>query len=52
MRLATFNVLHGRSLADDRVDKERFAEAIASLDADVLHSKRSTGAKSARTAST
>ncbi len=36
MRLATFNVLHGRSLADDRVDRERFAEAIASLDADVL----------------
>ena len=36
MRLATFNVLHGRSLADDQVDKERFAEAIASLDADVL----------------
>jgi endonuclease/exonuclease/phosphatase family metal-dependent hydrolase len=36
VRLATFNVLHGRSLADDQVDKERFAEAIASLDADVL----------------
>ena len=36
MRLATFNILHGRSLADDRVDLDRFAAAITDLDADVL----------------
>lgn len=36
MRLATFNVLHGRSPADDRVDLDRFAAAVADLDADVL----------------
>ncbi len=36
MRLATFNILHARSQADDRVDLDRFAQAIASLDADVL----------------
>lgn len=36
MRLATFNILHGRSLADGRVDLDRFASAIAALDADVL----------------
>jgi endonuclease/exonuclease/phosphatase family metal-dependent hydrolase len=36
VRLATFNVLHGRSPADDRVDLPRFAGAIATLDADVL----------------
>ncbi len=36
MRLATFNVLHGRSPADDRVDLPRFADAVATLDADVL----------------
>ena len=36
MRLATFNILHGRSQADDRVDLDRFSEAISSLDADVL----------------
>ena len=36
MRLATFNILHGRSLDDDRVDVDRFAEAVASLDADVV----------------
>ena len=36
MRLATFNVLHGRSLRDGRVDGSRFADAIAALDADVL----------------
>ena len=36
MRLATFNVLHGRSPADGRVDLERFARAVAALDADVL----------------
>ena len=36
MRLATFNILHGRSLADGRVDVARFAEAVRRIDADVL----------------
>ena len=36
MRLATFNILHARSQSDDRVDLDRFAAAIAGLDADVL----------------
>ncbi len=36
MRLATFNILHGRSLVDDRVDVDRFAAAVGDLDADVL----------------
>ncbi|GAA5114181.1 endonuclease/exonuclease/phosphatase family protein [Alloalcanivorax gelatiniphagus] len=36
MRLATFNILHARSQSDDRVDLDRFAAAVASLDADVL----------------
>lgn len=36
MRIATFNILHGRSPADDRVDPGRFADAVASLGADVL----------------
>jgi endonuclease/exonuclease/phosphatase family metal-dependent hydrolase len=36
VRLATFNILHARSQSDDRVDLDRFAAAIASLDADVL----------------
>jgi endonuclease/exonuclease/phosphatase family metal-dependent hydrolase len=36
MRLATFNVLHGRSLRDGRVDVARYAAAVRSLDADVL----------------
>ena len=36
MRVATFNILHGRSPSDDRVDVDRFAEAVRSLDADVL----------------
>lgn len=36
MRLATFNILHGRSLADGRVDIARFAEAVRRIDADVL----------------
>jgi endonuclease/exonuclease/phosphatase family metal-dependent hydrolase len=34
--LATFNILHGRSPRDGRVDLNRFAEAIRALDADVL----------------
>lgn len=36
MRVATFNILHGRSPEDDRVDLDRFSEAVKSLDADVL----------------
>ncbi|HJQ42898.1 MAG TPA: endonuclease/exonuclease/phosphatase family protein [Jatrophihabitantaceae bacterium] len=36
LRFATFNILHGRSVADGRVDLERFADAVKSLDADVL----------------
>lgn len=36
MRLATFNILHGRSPVDDEVHVDRFASAVASLDADVL----------------
>jgi endonuclease/exonuclease/phosphatase family metal-dependent hydrolase len=36
MRVVTFNILHGRSPVDDRVDLDRYAAAIAALDADVL----------------
>jgi endonuclease/exonuclease/phosphatase family metal-dependent hydrolase len=36
VRLATFNILHGRSPADDRVDLDRFTTAVRDLDADVL----------------
>lgn len=36
MRLATFNLLHGRSLSDGNVHAERVAAAVADLDADVL----------------
>ena len=36
MRIATFNILHGRSLDDDRVDVDRLATAVRDLDADVL----------------
>lgn len=36
MRVATFNILHGRSPADDQVDLDRFVRAVARLDADVL----------------
>jgi endonuclease/exonuclease/phosphatase family metal-dependent hydrolase len=36
MRIATFNILHGRSLDDDRVDVDRLAAAVKALDADVL----------------
>lgn len=36
MRVATFNVLHGRSLRDGHVDGDRLARAVATLDADVL----------------
>ena len=36
MRLATFNLLHGRSLHDGAVHADRVAAAVAELDADVL----------------
>ena len=36
MRLATFNILNGRSPSDHRVDVQRFARAVGDLDADVL----------------
>ena len=36
MRLATFNILHGRSPADDTVALDRLVSAVRSLDADIL----------------
>src|SRR6201999_451642 len=36
MRLATFNILHGRSIADGAVEVDRLAESVKQLDADVL----------------
>lgn len=36
MRFATFNILHGRSVADGAVDLNRFAACVRALDADVL----------------
>jgi endonuclease/exonuclease/phosphatase family metal-dependent hydrolase len=36
VRIATFNILHGRSLEDGRVDVDRLATAVKTLDADVL----------------
>jgi len=36
MRLGTFNLLHGRSLSDGRVDAPRLREAVAGLEVDVL----------------
>jgi endonuclease/exonuclease/phosphatase family metal-dependent hydrolase len=36
MRLATWNILHGRTTADSAVDGDRFAGAVAALGADVL----------------
>jgi endonuclease/exonuclease/phosphatase family metal-dependent hydrolase len=36
VRIATFNILHGRSLDDGRVDVDRLAAAVKTLDADVL----------------
>ncbi|MGY1615644.1 endonuclease/exonuclease/phosphatase family protein [Geodermatophilus sp. SYSU D00691] len=36
MRIATFNILHGRSLEDGQVDCDRLADAVKTLDADVL----------------
>jgi endonuclease/exonuclease/phosphatase family metal-dependent hydrolase len=36
MRIATFNILNGRSPGDDRFHKDRYAAAIRTLDADLL----------------
>jgi endonuclease/exonuclease/phosphatase family metal-dependent hydrolase len=36
VRIATFNILHGRSPSDDRVDVDRLVTAVKGLDADVL----------------
>jgi len=36
MRLATFNILHAKSMVDGLVDVDRFAQAVRALDADVL----------------
>lgn len=36
MRLVTWNVLHGRTMADAHVDADRFAGAVRALGADVL----------------
>jgi endonuclease/exonuclease/phosphatase family metal-dependent hydrolase len=36
VRIATFNILHGRSLEDGQVDVDRLAAAVKALDADVL----------------
>jgi endonuclease/exonuclease/phosphatase family metal-dependent hydrolase len=36
VRIATFNLLHGRSLADGSVDESALRDAVAALDADVL----------------
>jgi endonuclease/exonuclease/phosphatase family metal-dependent hydrolase len=36
VRIGTFNILHGRSPDDGRVDVDRLAAAVKSLDADVL----------------
>ncbi len=51
MRIATFNILGGRSPVDGRYDEDRFSAAISSLDADLLalqevdrHQPRSQGA--------
>ena len=36
IRMATFNILHGRSVHDGAVELDRFAESVRRLDADVL----------------
>ena len=36
MRLATFNIQHGRSVEDGKVDPQRLGDAAAEIDADVL----------------
>ncbi len=45
MRLATYNILHGRCPADGLVDPDRFATAVAALDADVLGLQEVDGAQ-------
>ncbi|MGZ4602919.1 MAG: endonuclease/exonuclease/phosphatase family protein [Kineosporiaceae bacterium] len=59
MRLATFNLLSGRSLRDGSTDAEILAEAVRQLDADVLalqevdrHQPRSGGVDQAAVAAT
>src|SRR3954469_1268546 len=36
MRLVSFNLLHGMSLSDGRVDRQRICSVVAALDVDVL----------------
>jgi endonuclease/exonuclease/phosphatase family metal-dependent hydrolase len=36
MRLATFNILHGRTVADGIVDLDRLRDAVRTIDADIL----------------
>src|SRR4051794_12416705 len=36
VRIATFNILHGRSMEDGHVDVDRLAVAVKTLDADIL----------------
>jgi len=36
VRVASFNLMHGMSLADGQVDTDRLVEAVAALDADVV----------------
>ncbi|MDA4109399.1 endonuclease/exonuclease/phosphatase family protein [Mycolicibacterium holsaticum] len=36
MRMATFNILHGRSVHDGVVEQDRLVEAVRQLDADIL----------------
>jgi endonuclease/exonuclease/phosphatase family metal-dependent hydrolase len=36
MRMATFNLLHGRSIDDEEVDVDKLADCVRRLDADVL----------------
>jgi endonuclease/exonuclease/phosphatase family metal-dependent hydrolase len=43
MRLATFNILHGRSIHDGVVDLDRLADAIRTLDPDIWPYRRSIG---------
>ena len=43
MRIATFNILHGRSLSDDRVDVGRLAAAVRAWTPTSSGCRRSTG---------
>jgi endonuclease/exonuclease/phosphatase family metal-dependent hydrolase len=36
MRMATFNILHGRSVHDGLVHRDRLVDAIRQLDPDIL----------------